>query len=132
MSADILHPGHLNIIKKAQEYGQLTIGLLTDEAISQYKRIPLMNFTQRKTILENIKGISEVVGQNTLDYTENLKRYRPDFVVHGDDWKKGVQQETRMRVIKTLEEWGGKLIEVPYTKGVSSTQFHHQLSVFSN
>jgi len=124
MSADLIHPGHLNIIKEAQKYGYLIVGLLTDKAIGSYKRLPYLNFEQRKTIIEAIKGVEEVVPQETLDYTDNLKKIKPDFVVHGDDWKTGIQQKTRNKVIEVLKEWGGKLIDVPYTKGISSTQLN--------
>lgn len=127
MSADLVHPGHLNIIKTAMQYGEVTIGLLTDEAIASYKRIPYMSFEQRKEVVENIKGVTHVVAQTTLDYVPNLRELQPDFVVHGDDWKEGVQRETRQRVIDTLSEWGGQLIEVPYTKGISSTQLNKAL-----
>ncbi|MCW3072952.1 MAG: putative methylisocitrate lyase [Flaviaesturariibacter sp.] len=127
MSADLVHPGHLNIIKKGMEYGDIVIGLLTDEAIASYKRVPYLSFEQRKAIVEGLKGVSEVVPQATLDYGENLRLIKPDFVVHGDDWRTGVQQATRQKVIEVLEEWGGQLIEVPYTKGISSTAIQHSL-----
>ncbi len=120
MSADLIHPGHLNIINEASKLGGVTVGLLTDEAIASYKRLPYLEYNQRKIIVENIKGVSAVIPQNTLDYRPNLLKLKPDFVVHGDDWKKGVQEQTRQQVIDALKEWGGKLIEVPYTKGISS------------
>lgn len=124
MSADLVHPGHLNIIKKAAELGDVTIGLLTDEAIASYKRLPHMTFSQRKEVIENIKGVDKVVPQSTLDYVPNLESLKPDYVVHGDDWRDGVQQKTRERVIETLKKWGGELVEVPYTQGISSTQLN--------
>jgi len=124
MSADLIHPGHLNIIKEAQKYGYLIVGLLTDKAIGSYKRLPYLNFEQRKTIIESIKGVEEVVPQETLDYTSNLRKIKPNYVVHGDDWKTGIQQKTRQKVIEVLKEWEGKLIDVPYTKGISSTQLN--------
>ncbi len=124
MSADLIHPGHLNIIKRAAELGDVTIGLLTDEAIATYKRVPFMTFEQRKAVIESIKGVVRVVAQTTLDYVPNLETYKPDYVVHGDDWKKGVQAKTRQRVIDALAQWGGELVEVPYTQGISSTQLH--------
>jgi len=127
MSADLVHPGHLNIIKKAAELGEVTIGLLTDAAIASYKRLPYMTFEQRKEVMENIKGVSRVVPQTTLDYVPNLEQYKPDYVVHGDDWREGVQQKTRQRVIDALAKWGGKLVEVPYTTGISSTQLHRAM-----
>jgi phosphoenolpyruvate phosphomutase len=121
MSADIIHPGHLNIIKKGQELGEVTIGLLTDKAISSYKRLPYLTYDQREEILNNIKGVVKVIKQDTLDYTENLKIIKPDYVVHGDDWKEGVQKSTREKVTNTLKEWNGEVIDVPYTKGINST-----------
>ncbi len=122
MSADLLHHGHLNIINEAKKLGDVIVGLLTDEAIASYKRLPLIPYDQRKMIMENIKGVFEVVPQKTLDYIPNLKKIKPDYVVHGDDWKEGVQKGTRKRVIEALKEWGGQLIEPKYTEGVSSTK----------
>lgn len=121
MSADLVHPGHLNIIHTGRQLGRVIIGLLTDQAIASYKRVPYLNFEQRKIVVESISGVSEVVAQHTLDYTANLEQFRPDYVVHGDDWKEGVQQATRQKVIETLQQWGGELVEVPYTGGISST-----------
>lgn len=127
MSVDLVHPGHLNIIGKAAELGEVTIGLLTDQAIASYKRLPFLSYEQRKVVVENIKGVSQVVPQQTLDYVPNLRTYRPDYVVHGDDWRTGVQRDVRERVIETLKEWGGRLVEVPYTRGISGTQLHESL-----
>lgn len=122
MSADLVHPGHLNILNKAADLGDVTVGLLTDQAIASYKRVPFMTFEQRKQVIENIKGVSDVIPQHTLDYRDNLNAVKPDYVVHGDDWKEGVQQKTRQQVIDCLAQWGGELVEVPYTQGISSTQ----------
>lgn len=119
ISADILHHGHINLIKKASEYGKLMVGVLTDEAVATYKRFPVIEFEERKFIIENISGVSEVVPQNTLDYTDNLKKYKPDYVFHGDDWKEGIQSKIRCDVIETLKEWDGQLIEIPFTEDVS-------------
>ena len=121
MSADLIHPGHINIINTASQYGDVVVGLLTDKAIASYKRLPSLPFDQRKIIVENVKGVTEVIPQETLDYVANLEKIKPDFVVHGDDWKSGPQQETRNRVIETLKQWGGELIEPEYTEGISST-----------
>jgi len=121
MSADLIHPGHLNVIRKGRELGEVIVGMLTDQAIATYKRVPYLNYEQRKIIVENITGVSKVVAQETLDYSTNLRLLKPDYVVHGDDWKTGVQQVTRAKVIETLKEWGGQLVEVPYTEGISST-----------
>lgn len=127
MSADLIHTGHLNIIKEASKLGEVCIGLLTDRAIASYKRLPYLEFEQRKTIIEGLKGVSRVIPQDTLDYRPNLEKLKPDFVVHGDDWKEGVQKDTRRQVIETLEKWGGRLVEVPYTKGISSTKLNNAL-----
>ena len=121
MSADLIHPGHINIIDIAGTYGDVTVGLLTDEAIASYKRLPYLPFEHRKKIIENVKRVSHVIAQDTLDYVPNLQKLRPDYVVHGDDWREGPQKETRARVIEALKEWGGELIEPRYTEGLSST-----------
>jgi len=119
MSADIIHHGHINVLNKARQMGSVTVGLLTDEVIASYKRFPVLSFDQRKAIMENIKGVDRVIPQETLDYRPNLLKIKPDYVVHGDDWKTGVQKEIRQRVIETLEEWGGQLVEVPYTREIT-------------
>ena len=121
LSADILHEGHINILKKAKSLGDVTVGLLTDKAISSYKKLPLLNYRQREIVLKNIKYVNKVIPQDTLDYTKNLNKLKPDYVVHGDDWKKGIQKKTRAKVIKVLKKWSGKLIEPTYTKNISST-----------
>jgi phosphoenolpyruvate phosphomutase len=127
MSADIIHPGHLNIIHEAKKYGKVIVGVLTDKAIASYKRLPYLNYQQRSLIVSNLKGVSEVIPQETLDYRPNLERIHPDFVIHGDDWKEGVQAKTRQQIINKLAEWGGKVIDVPYTKGISSSMLNERL-----
>lgn len=121
MAADLIHHGHINLIKKARKYGKLIVGVLSDEAIITYKRKPVYNYYQRKLIFENIKGVEKVIKQKTLSYLENLRKIKPDFVFHGNDWKEGVQSNTRREVIDTIGKWGGKLIEIPYTKNISTT-----------
>ncbi|MFT3806894.1 phosphoenolpyruvate mutase [Arenimonas sp.] len=127
MSADLVHPGHLNILREAARHGEVVVGLLTDEAIASYKRVPMMEFEQRREIIESLRWVSRVVPQTTLDYVPNLVELKPDIVVHGDDWRTGVQSKTRQRVIDTLAQWGGELVEVPYTKDISSTALHAAL-----
>ncbi len=122
MSADFLHHGHLNILRVARELGEVTVGLLTDEAIASYKRLPYLTWEERKAVVENIKGVAAVIPQDTLDYRPNLRKLKPDFVVHGSDWKIGPQSETRQQVIDLLAEWGGKVVEPEYTAGISSTK----------
>jgi len=128
LSADILHEGHINILKTASKYGNVIVGLLTDEAIASYKNIPYLDFKKRKIVIENIRYVTKVIPQKTLDYVENLNLIKPNFVVHGDDWKHGVQKKTRSRVIKTLKKWSGKLIEPKYTKNISSTEIKTKIS----
>ena len=127
MSADIIHPGHLNIIHEANKLGRVVVGVLTDEAIASYKRLPYLTYEQRSLIVENLKGVDEVIPQTTLDYVPNLEKIHPDYVLHGDDWKQGVQQETRQRVINCIAQWGGKVIDIPYTQGISSTKLNAKL-----
>ncbi|MFT5276143.1 MAG: phosphoenolpyruvate mutase [Arenicella sp.] len=124
MSADILHPGHINLLNEAEKYGEVTVGLLTDAAIASYKRLPYLTYEQRAAVVESIRSVSQVLPQETLSYVENLRQIKPDFVVHGDDWLQGVQAKTRNEVLETLAEWGGELVEVAYTQGISSTQIN--------
>ena len=125
ISADILHHGHINLIKKASAYGDLIVGVLTDEAVTTYKRLPILSYDERSFIIKNINGVKEVVPQETLDYTVNLKKYKPNYVFHGDDWRDGVQSKIRQNVIDTLKEWDGQLIEIPFTEDVSIDQINN-------
>jgi phosphoenolpyruvate phosphomutase len=127
MSADILHIGHLKIIEEASKYGDLTVGVLTDKAIASYKRLPYLTYENRSKTVASIKGVKNVVPQNTLDYSENLLSLKPDIVVHGDDWKSGVQSSVRSKVITLLKQWGGELIEPNYTIGISSTMINDSI-----
>jgi phosphoenolpyruvate phosphomutase len=121
MAADILHSGHIRLLKAAHPYGKIIVGLLTDNTIEEYKRVPCISYRQRKIVVENIKWVSKVVPQASFDYVPNLRKLKPKYVVHGSDWRRGIQKEMRSRVIKVLKEWGGRLVEPPYTKGISST-----------
>lgn len=127
MTVDVLHHGHINIIEHARRHGDVMIGLLTDAAVADYKRLPYLTYDQRKKILENITGVTQIVPQEEWDYAPNLRRYRPDFMVHGDDWLEGPLAPYRQRALEALAEYGGKLIEVPYTQGVSSQAIVSQL-----
>lgn len=115
-SADMLHSGHMAIIKKAQTLGRLTIGVLSDEAVASYKRFPLIPFEERKSLIENISGVERVVEQKTLSYADVLRRLKPDYVVHGDDWVDGFQRPVRDEVVSVLAEYGGELVEFPYSR----------------
>lgn len=115
-STDIIHSGHISIIKKAQKLGRLIIGVLSDEAVVSYKRFPLLPYEERKSMLENISGVYKVVEQKELSYKENLLKYKPNFVVHGDDWTNGIQKTIRDEVCQILASYGGQLVEFPYSK----------------
>ncbi len=127
ITGDILHHGHINIIEQARQYGEVMIGLLTDAAVAEYKRLPFLTYEQRKKIAENISGVTRVVPQAEWDYAPNLRRYRPDFLVHGDDWIEGPSAPYRQKAVQALEEYGGKLIEIPCTPGISSQAVLSQL-----
>ena len=121
MTVDVFHHGHVNIIEKARGFGDVIIGLLTDEAVADYKRLPYLSFEKRKKIVENIVGVSQVVPQNEWDYAPNIRKYQPDFMIHGDDWLEGPLAPYREKALEALSEYGGKLIEVPYTNDISSS-----------
>ena len=114
-ATDIIHGGHIAIIKKAQRLGKLIIGVLSDEAVASYKRLPLVPASERRIMFENVAGVYRVVDQNTLSYKENLEKYKPTYVVHGDDWCAGFQKPIRDEVVSILASYGGKLVEYPYS-----------------
>lgn len=114
-SADYIHSGHIAIINKAKRLGRLIIGVLSDEAVASYKRFPLMPFEERKSLFNNISGVERVVEQKTLSYAVNLRELKPNYVVHGDDWVEGFQKPIRQEVVDVLAEYGGKLVEFPYS-----------------
>lgn len=128
-STDMLHSGHIAIIRKAEKLGRLIIGVLSDEAVVTYKRFPLMPFDERKTMFENIAGVYKVVEQKTLSYKENLKKYHPDYVVHGDDWVTGFQKPIRDEVCCVLASYGGQLVEYPYSKDEKYEELEKRASV---
>ena len=115
-STDMIHGGHIAIIKKAQKLGKLIIGVLSDEAVASYKRFPLMPYAERKSLVENINGVCSVIEQKELSYCENIKKLKPTYVVHGDDWREGFQKPIRDEVVELLAEYGGRLVEFPYSK----------------
>lgn len=115
-STDMIHSGHIAIIRKAEKLGKLIIGVLSDEAVVSYKRFPLLPFEERKTMFENIAGVYRVVEQRTLSYKENLEKLKPTYVVHGDDWVNGIQKPIRDEVCSVLASYGGQLVEYPYSR----------------
>ena len=127
MSADLITPGHVKIIQEARALGEVTVGLLTDRAIAGYQRLPFMPFEQRKIVLENMVGIKNVVAQNSLDCVPNLLEIKPDIVLHRDDCNTGVRRETRQRIIDTLAQWGGELVELDSIAGITSTSLNRAI-----
>ena len=121
MIGDIMHPGLINIITEGAKYGDVTIGLYTDKAIATHKRLPYLTYDQRKAVIEKIVGVKEIVPQDDWSYVPNLEKYKPDYIIHGDDWQYGPDKYIRDEVFKTMEKLGGEVIEIPYTKGISAS-----------
>ena len=121
MTADIIHPGIINIVNEGAKHGELIVGLLTDKAIASHKRLPYLSYEQRRQVVENLKGVSRVVPQEEWSYVPNLRKYKPDFIIHGDDWKTNYLSKIREEVYEAMKEWGGQIIEIPYTQGINSS-----------
>ena len=127
MIADIMHPGLINIINEGAKYGNVIIGLFTDKAIATHKRLPYLTYEQRETVIRSIRGVSDVVPQDDWSYVPNLVKYKPDYIIHGDDWLEGPDKYIRDEVFKVMESLGGKVIEIPYTKGITSSGLAEEL-----
>ena len=127
MIADIMHPGLINIINEGAKYGDVIIGLFTDKAIATHKRLPYLTYEQRETVVRSINGVVDVVPQDDWSYVPNLVKYKPDYIIHGDDWLEGPDKYIRDEVFKVMESLGGKVIEIPYTKGITSSGLAEEL-----
>lgn len=127
MIADIMHPGLINIINEGAKYGDVIIGLFTDKAIATHKRLPYLTYEQRETVVRSINGVADVVPQDDWSYVPNLVKYKPDYIIHGDDWLEGPDKYIRDEVFKVMESLGGKVIEIPYTKGITSSGLAEEL-----
>ena len=127
MIADIMHPGLINIINEGAKYGDVIIGLFTDKAIATHKRLPYLTYEQRETVVRSIHGVSDVVPQDDWSYVPNLVKYKPDYIIHGDDWLEGPDKYIRDEVFKVMESLGGKVVEIPYTKGITSSGLAEEL-----
>jgi len=127
MIADIMHPGLINIINEGAKYGDVVIGLYTDKAIATHKRLPYLTYEQRETVVRSIHGVADVVPQDDWSYVPNLVKYKPDYIIHGDDWLEGPDKYIRDEVFKVMESLGGKVIEIPYTKGITSSGLAEEL-----
>ena len=122
MCADPIHHGHINLLKFAKNYGTVVVGLMTDESIKSYKNPPLSTFEERLIVVSQIKTISSIIPVKSLDFVSVVTEYQFEFFVHGDDWKEGVQSKSRDKLLEIMPAWGGKVIDAPYTKGISSTE----------
>lgn len=127
MIGDIMHPGYINIINKAAEYGDVMVGLFTDTAIASHRRLPYLTWEQRKVVVESISGVAKVVPQNDWSYVPNLLKYKPNYIIHGDDWQEGGARAMRDEVYKTMEKLGGEVIEIPYTKNVTASGIREEI-----
>lgn len=112
---DMIHDGHLNIIHEARKYGEVTIGVLSDEAMVRFNRFPGVSFQERYRMIQELDGISQVVVQKDIMYDNIIRELRPDYVIHGDNWKEGPMKAIRDNVVKLLASYGGELIDIPYT-----------------
>ena len=120
MVGDVIHPGNLNVINKAKEYGDVMVGLMTDAAVAEHEQLPYLTYEQREIIVSNIKGVSKVVSQSTWSGVENLRKFKPKYGVHGDDWKFGSKSIAREAVFEEMKKLGGEVIEIPFTQGINT------------
>jgi phosphoenolpyruvate phosphomutase len=128
ITADIIHPGIINILREGALRGEVLVGLLTDSAVARYKRLPYLSYDQRREVVESMKFVGKVVPQEEWSYVPNLRKYRPDMIIHGDDWKTGLLAREREEVFKVMKEWGGEVVEIPYTQGINSTAMSEALA----
>lgn len=112
---DIIHDGHLNIIQNARKLGRVVVGCLSDEALIRYNRFPTLSQEERIRLYESINGVDEVIVQNDMLYDDVISKIKPDYVVHGDNWKDGPEQTIRAHVEELLKKYGGELVDIPYT-----------------
>ena len=122
MACDLIHEGHINILEKASKYGDVVVGLLTDKAIATYKPLPTLSYEKRKKIILSLKFVNSVYKTTEWDFQSALEELKPEVVIHGDDWKSNNQKQSRKNVIKQIKKWKGRLVEPPYTKGISSSE----------
>jgi phosphoenolpyruvate phosphomutase len=128
MIADLLHAGHINILKEASKLGSVSVGLFSDKACGEVDDVPYLSYQKRKEVIENIKFVDNVVIQESASYKTNLLKLRPDIVVHGDDWQNGVQKKLRLEVIELLKDWGGELVEIPYSDDINEIQVKERIA----
>lgn len=125
---DVIHEGHLNIIEQAHKYGKVVVGALTDEALIRYNRFPTVPLEERIGLYKSLDGVEDVVIQEDMLYDGVIKKYKPDYVIHGDNWKDGAMSAIRQNVIGLLSEYGGELIEIGYTYNEKVKKVDSQLA----
>jgi len=126
--ADLLHAGHINILKEASKLGEVTVGLLTLKACGELNDIPYLDYEKRKEVLESLSLVKDVIAQDEASYKKNLQELKPDFVVHGDDWKNNSQKKYREEVIETLKAWNGELVEIAYSSDINEMNIKEQMT----
>ena len=131
MVGNLFHAGHLNVLQLAKVYCQLVVvGVLTDDAVSSYKRTPVINFEERSRIINSTELVDIVITQKTLSYHENLCLVRPNYLFHGKDWRTGIQSTVREEALQTLKPFGGVLIEPDPYEGISTTELIHRIKEY--
>lgn len=126
-TTDVIHEGHLNIIRQAQKYGEVTVGVLTDEAMIRFDRFPTISFEERLALVRGLEGVSRVVVQDAILYDDIIRQFHPDYVIHGDNWLTGPQKMIRDNVERLLNAYGGEIIDVPYTYSENITRIDRQM-----
>ena len=126
-TTDVIHEGHLNIIRQAQKYGEVTVGVLTDEAMIRFDRFPTISFEERLALVRGLEGVSRVVVQDAILYDDIIRQFHPDYVIHGDNWLAGPQKMIRDNVERLLNAYGGEIIDVPYTYSENITRIDRQM-----
>jgi phosphoenolpyruvate phosphomutase / 2-hydroxyethylphosphonate cytidylyltransferase len=127
MMADLLHAGHIKVLKEAEKYGEVTVGLLTSTAINELDDTAYLKYEQRLQVLESLSMVTRVIPQENASYKENLVKLKPNYVVHGDDWCKGPKSKYRKEAIDLLDRWDGELIEIEYSSNISDQNIKEQL-----
>lgn len=112
---DVIHEGHLNIIEQASKYGRVIVGALSDAALIRYNKFPTISLEARIKLYETLDNVSQVIIQNNVMYDDIIEKLRPDYIIHGDNWKEGPEASIRKNVLNHLNEYGGELVEIPYT-----------------
>ena len=125
---DVIHEGHLNIIREAQKLGEVTVGVLADEASVRYNRFPVISLEERISLVRGIPGVAHVIVQNDIMYHEVFEKLHPDYIVHGDNWSLPSMQAIRKNILQLIERYGGQLVEIPYTYSEQIQRIDRQIT----